>query len=148
VYEKLVVDYDDLTAAVPQIGVSVVDIIVPYSLRSYEFRPEYLSTELFAKVVFKLEYDFRHDDGILLFVNHAHVRSNHHFILSYLVIYKAKNYKNPTKVFEWIQARVRWILGTVYDQVKVINRETMLKSLYPDETFVGVLSSKTKNSIP
>ncbi|NNP67199.1 hypothetical protein [Acinetobacter sp. Ac_5812] len=141
-YVKLVGAYEDLTATVQQIGVSVVDIIVPYNLRSYESRPEFLSTELFAKVVLKLEEAFRHDDGILLFVNHAHVRNNHHFVLSYLVIYKAKNYKNPTKVFDWIQARVRWIVGEVYDRVKVVNRETMLKSLYPEETFVGVLSSK------
>lgn len=141
-YLKLLGAYDDLTATVQQIGVSVVDIIVPYSLRSYESRPEFLSTELFAKVVVKLEDAFANDDGILLFVNHAHVRSNHHFVLSYLVIYKAKNYRNPTEVFEWILARVRWIVGEVYDQVKMINREAMLKSLYPDETFVGRLSSK------
>ncbi|MCH7290179.1 hypothetical protein MMP65_01665 [Acinetobacter sp. ANC 3926] len=140
--EKLLRDYDDLTAAVPQIGVSLVDIIVPYSLRSYGARSESLSTELLTKVIAQLEFAFKQDDGILFIVNHAHVRSNHHFVLSYLVIYKSKIYKSPTEVFEWIQDEVRWIVGRVYaDQINEINRKEMLESLYPNETFVGALSS-------
>ena len=141
-YEKLLRDYDDLTAAVPQIGVSLVDIIVPYSFRSYRARSESLSTELLTKVIAQLESSFRRDDGILFIVNHAHVRSNYQFVLSYLVIYKSKTYQSQTEVFEWIRKEVRWIVGGVYaDQVNVIDREEMLEGLYPNETFVGALSS-------
>jgi hypothetical protein len=38
--------------------------------------------------------------------------------------------------------------GGVYDQVNVINREEMLESLYPNETFVGALSSPKQKGIP
>ncbi len=141
-YEKLIRDYDSLVDNVKQIGVSVLDVIVPCSLRSYEHRPEFLSTELLSKVVGELENAFRYDDGILFIVNHAHVRSKNHFVLSYLVIYKSKIYEDPTQIVEWIRKEVRWIVGGVYaDQVNVIDREDMLRSLYPDETFVGALSS-------
>lgn len=145
--EKLLRDYDDLTTAVPQIGVSLVDIIVPYSLRSYGSRSESLSTELLTEVIAQLESAFRYDDGILFIVNHAHVRSNNHFVLSYLVIYKSKVYKKPTEISEWIQREVRWIVGGVYvDQVKVIDREEMVTNLYPNETFIGVLSSQKQKT--
>ncbi len=63
-YEKLLRDYDDLTAAVPQIGVSLVDIIVPYSLKSYGSHSESLSTERLTKVIAQLESAFTQDDGI------------------------------------------------------------------------------------
>ena len=141
-YEKLLRDYDDLTAAVPQIGVSLVDIIVPYSLKSYGSHSESLSTERLTKVIAQLESAFTQDDGILFIVNHAHVRSNHYIVLSYLVIYKSKVYKEPTEISEWVQGEMRSLVGRVdANQVKVIGREEMVTSLYPNETFIGALSS-------
>lgn len=140
-YEKLIRDYDVLIDNVKQIGVSVLDVIVPCSLRSYEHRPEFLSTELLSKVVCELEDAFRYNDGILFIVNHAHVRSKNDFVLSYLVIYKSKIYEDPTQIVEWIKKEVAGITGRVYYQPKVIGREDMLRSLYPNETFVGALSS-------
>lgn len=140
--EDLIGCYNELVDRNVNIGVSVVDIIFPSSLQAYESRPDFLSTERLIQTISRLENSFRNDDAILLTINHAHVIGSDHFILSYLLIYKASIYKSPTEVSDQVESRVTQIVGTLFQsQIKVINRGAMLKKLYPKDTFTGTLSS-------
>ncbi len=64
-YETLIRDYDELVSCVKSVGVSVIDIILPSNLRTYESYPELLSPRALMKLVRLLEAAFRHEDGIL-----------------------------------------------------------------------------------
>lgn len=144
-YETLIRDYDELVSRVKSVGVSVIDIILPSNLRTFENNPELLSPRALMKLVRLLEAAFRHDEGIFLTVNHAHVISNKNFVLSYIVIYKANVYKTSEAMYEWIQHEVQSIIGKMYMyQVNVISREDMLQSIFPQEVFTGRLESKKK----
>ena len=141
-YENLMGSYDELVKRNINIGICVVDMVLPSSLKINEPRSDFLSIEFLAKILKHLENTFAANDAILLTINHAHVISNDHFVLSYLLIYKASTYKSSKAVFELVQRKVQKIIGTVNtNRVKIINREAMLKSLYPQEVFTGTLSS-------
>ena len=141
-YENLMGSYDELVKRNINIGICVVDMVLPSSLKINEPRSDFLSIEFLAKILKHLENTFAANDAILLTINHAHVISNDHFVLYYLLIYKASTYKSSKAVFELVQRKVRKIIGTVHtNRVTIINREAMLKSLYPQEVYTGTLSS-------
>ncbi len=140
-YKKLLRDYEELNTNVNKIGISVVDIVLPYSLGDGD-HSELLSTQQLVGFINWLEYAFSRDQGLLFIVNHAYARSSNYFVLSYLFLYNAKIHKNSTALSILIKESIYRFFKGNDEQVKVINREGMIKKLYPNETFTGVLSSK------
>ena len=140
-HDNLVRDYDELVSKVKRIGITVVDVTVPYSAMPHKAHESSYFTQQLTDIIRELEIFFQCDDGILLVVNHTHVMSNNNFILSYLLIYKANIYQNPTTVFERVNKELTSIVGRLDNRVKVKNCEEMITSLYPNNNFVGELSN-------
>ena len=143
-YEDLLRDYDTLIEQAKNIGVCVVDIILPT-----KFDHERYDQALLPKIIVELERLFYDDSAIFLTVNHVQVLHDNHFILSYLFIYNGNIYKNSTELSERIKSEVRWVVGMMRaNQVQVHNREDMLKKLYPKEkeVFLGTLSSSKQKA--
>lgn len=141
-YEDLLLDYDKLIDQAKNIGVCVVDIIVPS-----KFDHEPYDQALLPKIIIELERLFYDDNAIFLTVNHVQMLHENHFILSYLFIYNGNIYKSSTEVSEGIKREVRWVVGMIRaNQVQVRDREDMLKKLYPKEVFSGTLSSSKQKA--
>ena len=76
-------------------------------------------------------------------INHAHIVSANKFILSFLLIYKTKNYTNPQEVFDYYNRKVSDIVGHIDSpDITLINRHEMIKKVYPDDHFIGELKSQ------
>lgn len=126
-----------------KIGICVFDIILPSRLKSEEFNSNHMSTSFLRRFLDSLEFVFCKDDGVLMRVNHTHIISENKVILSFLLIYKTKNYKNPQAVFDYYKKQVYLGLGEVLSfDVKVINREELIRKVYPKENFVGELRTE------
>ncbi len=142
-YDRLMGDYDELVQRNVKIGVSVFDIVLPGSLMSSGTIREISSRSFLFEVISSLNYDFEKSDAILMQVNHVNLISGNNFIISYLLVYKANIYEDPKQVIGFIQSAIFEIVGRQFvDRLRVIDRENLLKKLYPNEMFVGELSSK------
>lgn len=147
-YDRLMRDYDELAQRNVKIGVSVFDIVLPGSLISSGTTREISSRSFLFEVISSLNHDFEDNDAILMQVNHANLISGNNFIISYLLVYKATIYENPKQVIEFTQSAIFEIVGRRFvDRLEVIDRENLLKKLYPDEVFVGELSSKKEKLV-
>lgn len=142
-HESLLRDYDELVRRNVKFGTSVFDILLPSSLKTFENRDGLLSTAHLADIIVCLQDALKADDAILLVINHAHVISSSRFVLSFIVIYKAAIYKNSQSVSDLIRQELWSIVGSMHaDKIQVKNRDNMLKSLYPNEMFTGMLATK------
>lgn len=147
-YDRLMRDYDELVQRNVKIGVSVFDIVLPGSLISSGTTREMSSRSFLFEVISSLNHDFEDNDAILMQVNHANLISGNNFIISYLLVYKATIYENPRQLIEFTQSAIFEIVGRRFvDRLEVIDRENLLKKLYPDEVFVGELSSKKEKLV-
>lgn len=143
IHEKLIDDYSYLLQKNIQIGSSVIEIKLPSKLLMADRVDESWSGGLFAKVIQRLQYYFEDDNAILMYINHSHIVSYGTISLSYLIIYKTTVYRHHKLLYKNIYSQVLAIVGEVLSsKVSVVNQAAMLEKIYPNEKFVGDLSSK------
>lgn len=142
-YKILIENYNELLSQNIKIGVSVFDVVLPSRLKKREDGNGYMSTDYLQDFINHLELVFSKDNGILMTINHAHIVSTNKFILSFLLIYKTKNYANPQEVFDYYNRKVSDIVGHIdRPNITLINRHEMIKKVYPDDHFIGELKSQ------
>lgn len=123
-----------------KIGICVFDIILPSRFKYEDNNSKNMSTGYLRRLLDNLEFAFSKDDGVLMRVNHTHIISKNRVMFSFLLIYKVKNYKNPQDVFDYYKQQIDSELGGVLSfDVKFINREEMIRKVYPTENFIGEL---------
>ena len=143
-YERLLSSYNNLLDQKVKFGVSVFDVNLPSSLNDLS-DPDvrFFSSKFVAEFARYMDREFSGDDGVLLVINHAHVVSYNTFALSYLVIYKKKNYDSPEKLVEHYLKRTYTFAGTrKAEHIKVIDRGQMIKKIYPLDHFIGELKGE------
>lgn len=143
-YERLLSSYNNLLDQKVKFGVSVFDVYLPSSLNDLS-DPDvrFFSSKFVAEFARYMDREFSGDDGVLLVINHAHVVSYNTFALSYLVIYKKKNYDSPEKLVEHYLKRTYTFAGTrKAEHIKVIDRGQMIKKIYPLDHFIGELKGE------
>lgn len=140
-YERLLSSYDDLLDQKVKFGVSVFDVYLPSSLNDLsDPNVRFFSSKFVAEFGCYMDREFGGDDGVLLVINHAHVVSHNTFALSYLVIYKIKNYDSQEKLVEHYSKKIYAFVDIRKAQsIKVIDREQMIKKIYPSDHFIGEL---------
>lgn len=144
-YKRLMADFDELVDRNLKIGVSVFDVILPGSLLSGGSTKATSSPSFLSNVDMYLQDDFKANDAILMQLNHTNKITNNSFIVSYLLVYKSTIYQNHQQVMEFVSSAVDEAVGFIYShKVKVLNRESMLKKIFPNDVFVGELTSKSK----
>ena len=144
-YEILMHDFDRLVDRNLKIGVSVFDIILPGNLLPEELTKNDSSPSFLFKVDRYLQADFGENDAILMQLNHLNKISDNRFIVSYLLVYKSTVYQSHQQVMEFVSSAVYEAVGVIYSgKVKVLDRESMLKKIFPNDIFVGELTSRSK----
>lgn len=140
-YGRLLSSYNDLLDQKVKFGVSVFDVYLPSSLNDVsDPKVGVVSSRFVAESGRYMDREFGGDDGVLLVINHAHVVSYNTFALSYLVIYKIKNYDSQEKLVEHYSKRTYAFVGTrKAENIKVIDRGQMIKKIYPSDHFIGEL---------
>lgn len=144
VHKQLVEDYDYLVQKNIQIGSSIIEIKLPSKLLIAKDKDgDSWSGVILAKVIQRLQYYFEGDNGILMYINHSHIVGYGTISLSYLIIYKTTFFSHHKLLYQKVYAQVLAIIGEVLSgNVYVINQAAMLEKIYPNEKFVGELSSK------
>lgn len=143
IHEKLIGDYNYLVQKNIQIGSSVIEIKLPSKLLIADRVDDSWSGDLLAKVIQRLQRYFENDNAILMYINHSHIVSYGTISLSYLIIYKTTVYSHHKLLYQKIYSQVLAIIGEVLSpKVSVVNQAAMLEKIYPNEKFVGELSSK------
>ena len=138
IYRLLMESYNDLKKR--KFGTCVFDIILPSQFKSLEPDSESMSTSYLKSFLDRLSYVVLKDDGVLMRVNHTHILNRKRVLLSFLLIYKTKNYSNPQDIFDYYKRQVHSIVGSVESYaVQVINRQEMIQKVYPAEKFIGEL---------
>lgn len=142
-YETLIQDYDELTSRNVKIGVSLFDVAISSFLR-IEDDGSFSIGDLF-EVFRRLEDFLIKNDAILMQINHIHMVAGGRCIVSYLLVYKATVYKNPKDLVDLVESLIYRFVGSISaNKIKVIDREDLLKKLYPNEIFTGELSKKAE----
>lgn len=144
-YERLMADFDGLVERNLKIGVSVFDITLPGSLLSVGSTKETSSPSFLFKVDRYLQADFEANDAILMQLNHLNKISNNRFIVSYLLVYKSTVYQSHQQVMEFVSSAIYAAVGGMNcHYVTLHERERMLKKIFPNDVFVGELTSRAK----
>lgn len=147
-YKRLMANFDELVDRNLKIGVSVFDIILPGSLLFGGSTRETLFPSFLSNVDRYLQDDIKANDAILMQLNHTNKITNNSFIVSYLLLYKSTIYQNHQQVMEFVSSAVDEAVGVIYShKVKVLNRESMLKKIFPNDVFVGELTSRSKKQV-
>lgn len=142
IHTQLMDDYDYLVQKNIQIGSSVIEIELPSKLLMVEAAKDSWTGDLLAKVIQLLQRYFENDNAILMYINHSHIVRYGTINLSYLIIYRSTVY-NHKLLYQRIYSQVLAIVGEVLSsKVSVINHAAMLDKIFPNEKFVGELSSK------
>ncbi|MDM1721363.1 hypothetical protein [Acinetobacter towneri] len=144
-YERLMADFDGLVERNLKIGVSVFDITLLGSLLSEESTKNDSPPSFLFKVDRYLQADFEANDAILMQLNHLNKISNNHFIVSYLLVYKSTVYQSHQQVMEFVSSAIYAAVGGMNcHYVTLHERERMLKKIFPNDVFVGELTSRAK----
>lgn len=144
-YKILMQDFDRLVDRNLKIGVSVFDIILPGNLLPEELTKNDSSPSFLFKVDRYVQADFGENDAILMQLNHLNKISDNRFIVSYLLVYKSTVYQSHQQVMEFVSSAIYEAVGVIYSgKVKVLDRESMLKKIFPNDIFVGELTSRSK----
>lgn len=141
IYENLLSSYDHLLTHKIKFGVCLFEVRLPIHLDdAIDIHQSSFSANFLADFGHYMDREFAQDDGVLLVVNHAHVLSLDYVSISFLVIYKIKNYESQEKLVEHYSKRIQSFVGTrSIGQIRVTNCEKMIKKTYPSDHFVGEL---------
>lgn len=141
IYENLLFSYDQLVTEKIRFGICVFDVRFPIQLEDGFNNYQFISSAKFLGDFARyMGSEFAQDDGVLLVVNHAHVLSLGYVAITFLVIYKIKNYESQERLVEHYSKRIQSYIGTrSIEQIRVTNCEKMIKKTYPSDHFVGEL---------
>lgn len=141
IYESLLFSYDQLLTQKIKFGICNFDVRLPIQLEDVIHNYQSIfSAKFLGDFGRYIDNEFAQDDGVLLVVNHAHVLSLDYVSISFLVIYKIKNYESQEKLVEHYSKRIQSFVGTrSIGQIRVTNCEKMIKKTYPSDHFVGEL---------